>query len=160
MPNIWRNSSGSLRKSGNKWIFICPSAYNIETHYPARTNLGNMTLQRNNSINDGVNTNIHSPEPVSRKGRPPYKRLRSACEMPWSWKKAVIAKHTSSRTNLSQPNTTTVSTMNYETETVRVTYRFIHLHESAVIFRVILCWYGLYRCTLLNLVDLCHSSLR
>jgi len=32
-------------------------------------------------MNDGVNTNIHSPEPVSRKGRPPYKRLRSACEM-------------------------------------------------------------------------------
>jgi len=113
--------------------------HDIETHYPARTNLGNRTPQRNNSMNDGVNTNIHSPEPVSRKGRPPYKRLRSACEMPRSRKKAVTAKHTSSRRNLSQPNITTVSTMNYQTETVRVTYRFIYFHEYAVVFRVILC---------------------
>jgi len=90
-------------------------------------------------MNDRVNTNIHSLEPVSRKRRPPYKRLRSACEMPRSRKKAVIAKHTSSRSNLSQPNTITVSTMNYQTEIVRVTYRFIHLHEYAVVFRVILC---------------------
>ena len=89
-------------------------------------------------MNDGVNTNIHSPEPVSRKGGPPYKRLRSACEMPRSQKKAVTGKHTSSRTNLSQRNTTTISTMNYQTETVRVTYKFIHLHEYVVLFRVIL----------------------
>jgi len=80
--------------------------------------------------------------------------------MPRSRKKAVTAKHTSSRSNLSQPNITTVSIMNYQTETVRVTYRFIHLHEYVVVFRVILCWHGLYRCTLPNLVDLCHSSHR
>jgi len=101
--------------------------------------MGNRTPQRNISMNDGVNRNIHSPEPVSRKGRPPYKRLRSACEIARSRKKAVTAKHTSSRTNLSQPNTTTVSTMNYQTKTVRITYRFIHFHEYAVVFRIILC---------------------
>ena len=90
-------------------------------------------------MNDGINTNINSPEPVSRKGRPPYKRLRLACEMPRSRKKAVTAKHRSSKRNLSQPNTTIVSIMNYQTETIRVTYKFKHLHEYAVVFRVILC---------------------
>jgi len=30
-----------------------------------------------NSINDGVNIDIHSPVPISRKGRPPFKRLKS-----------------------------------------------------------------------------------
>jgi len=33
-------------------------AYNIETHYPAKTHLGDQTPQRNNSINDGLNTDI------------------------------------------------------------------------------------------------------
>ena len=114
-------------------------AYNKKTHYPAKSNLGNRTPQRNNSINDRVNTNIHSPEPVSRKGRPPYKRLKSASEMSQSRKKAVPAKRTSSGNNFSEPVPTTVSTMNNETETVRVTFKFTHLHESGVVFRVILC---------------------
>jgi len=30
-----------------------------------------------NSINHGLNTYIHSPVPVSRKGQPPFKRLKS-----------------------------------------------------------------------------------
>jgi len=56
-----------------------------------------------------------------------------------SRKKAVPAKRTSSGNNFSEPVPTTVSTMNNETETVRVTFKFTHLHESGVVFRVILC---------------------
>jgi len=74
---------------------------------------------------------------LTRKGRPPFKRLKSASEMPRSRKKAVHAKHTSSTNNVSEQNTTTtVSTINYETKMVRVTYKFMHLNKSGVVFCV------------------------
>jgi len=74
-------------------------AYNNETDYPPKTHSEDETPERNHSINDNLNTNIHIPIPVKRKGRLPFKRLKSTCEIAPRRKKTVHANHTSSTNN-------------------------------------------------------------
>jgi len=45
-------------------------SYVIEADYLPKSHFGDETPERNDSMNDNMNTYIHNPIPVKRKGRP------------------------------------------------------------------------------------------
>jgi len=94
-------------------------------------NLQIETPQTSNSINDSLNQPIRSPTPVNRKGRPPNKRLKSACEMAPKRKKTVDKKRTSSSNNV-----VSINLMWYASTLLFITWymliTFVSCHYSAM----------------------------